>query len=148
MIVADSTPLIHLSKIGKLEILEKVFKNIIIPEAVYNETVVKGQKKLLIGATSINSQKWIVKKILTNIQKSESKILINNANIGIGEAEAIILAKNEISRFVSVCELLNEVNRIRKSKSAFNFRQLQNEKKNARNIYFYVNRPHMRFKIE
>ena len=95
MIVADSTSLIHLSKIGKLEILRQVFNQIIIPEAVYNETVIKGQEKLIISANNIGSQKWIIKKNLNENQKLESKNLLKNANIDLGEAEAIILAKTD-----------------------------------------------------
>ncbi len=95
MIVADSTPLIHLSKIGKLEILKQVFNQIIIPEAVYNEAVVKGKEKSIISANIIDSQKWIIKKNLNENQRLESKNLLKNANIGSGEAEAIILAKSD-----------------------------------------------------
>ena len=41
-VVADSSCLISLSRIGKLEVLHELFGGIIIPEAVYYEVVVRG----------------------------------------------------------------------------------------------------------
>jgi predicted nucleic acid-binding protein len=41
-VVSDSTPLIHLAKIGRLELLREFFGEIIIPEAVYRECVLEG----------------------------------------------------------------------------------------------------------
>ena len=42
MIVSNSTPLIWLAKIGKLNLLKNFFKTVMIPEAVYDEVVTKG----------------------------------------------------------------------------------------------------------
>jgi len=42
-VVSNSSILIHLAKIGKLELLKKYYGNIIIPEAVYIECVVEGK---------------------------------------------------------------------------------------------------------
>lgn len=42
MIILDSSPLIHLTQIGKIEYLVNLFDYLIIPEAVYSETIEKG----------------------------------------------------------------------------------------------------------
>ncbi len=44
MIIFDSSPLIHLTKIGKIEFVLKQFGKIYIPDAVYEEVVEKGIK--------------------------------------------------------------------------------------------------------
>ncbi len=93
MIVCDSTSLIHLSKIGKIELLKSVFGKVLIPEAVYTETVIRGAGKL--NTQNITSQNWIVKKELSEKQKEDVKNLLKSANIHRGEAEAIVLAKSE-----------------------------------------------------
>lgn len=40
--VSNSTPIIALSKIEKLHLLKDYFKEIYIPEAVYEEVVIRG----------------------------------------------------------------------------------------------------------
>ncbi|MHA1732502.1 MAG: hypothetical protein ACTSU5_11195 [Promethearchaeota archaeon] len=45
MIVCDSSPLIHLTKIGKIEFLIQMFPNLAISRAVYHEVVEKGLEK-------------------------------------------------------------------------------------------------------
>ncbi len=45
IIVADSTPLIALSKIGQLSLLPEIFSEVILPEAVYNEVVIAGTNR-------------------------------------------------------------------------------------------------------
>jgi len=42
LIVADSSPLIHLSRIGRLELLRKVYGTILIPRGVWEEVVTEG----------------------------------------------------------------------------------------------------------
>jgi predicted nucleic acid-binding protein len=46
IVVSDSTILIGLAKIGKLELLRKIFSKVYIPEEVFNEVVEKGNKNL------------------------------------------------------------------------------------------------------
>ncbi len=43
MIVADASPLIHLSRIGRLELLGKIYGTILIPNGVYDEVVVEAE---------------------------------------------------------------------------------------------------------
>lgn len=83
MIVSNSSPLIVFSKIGRLSLLEKMFGEVYIPKAVFEE-VTKGKK----GADIVKN-KWIKVKQVKDRDFAEylSKM------IGKGEAEAIILAK-------------------------------------------------------
>jgi len=43
VVIADSSCLIGLSKIGKLQILHDLFGTVLIPEKVYQEVVVSGR---------------------------------------------------------------------------------------------------------
>lgn len=45
IVVSDSTILIGLAKIGKLDLLSKIFPKIFIPQEVYIELVEKGKRK-------------------------------------------------------------------------------------------------------
>ena len=44
-IVCDSSALIVLARIGRLDILEKMVKTLLIPQAVYEDIVVKGASR-------------------------------------------------------------------------------------------------------
>lgn len=44
-IISNSTPLIALNKIGMLELLKKIYGEIIIPYAVYEEVILMSNKK-------------------------------------------------------------------------------------------------------
>ena len=87
IVVSNSSPLIALAKIGKLHILKELFGEIIIPKAVWNEIVVKGKGKP--GAEEVETSEWIkVREV-----KDRLSVEILKGEIEIGEAEAIILAK-------------------------------------------------------
>jgi len=91
-IVADAGPLIHLARINKLDLLHALFKEIYIPNAVKTETVDRGKNQGYVDAIAIEkaiSSGWVkVAQIKPNAEN-----LAKEANISIGEAEAIILAK-------------------------------------------------------
>lgn len=87
MIISNSTPLIYLSKLNRLDLIEKVYKNIIIPEAVFREVVLKGkelnQKETIIIEEFINKGTIEIKQI--------EEIKKEIGSIDPGEAEAISL---------------------------------------------------------
>jgi len=87
-VIANSTPIIILSKICELEILKNLYGEIIIPRAVFKEVT---QKNDLAKEKILNSE-WI--KILEVRDKSDRKIY--QAKLHDGEVEVMILAK-EIS---------------------------------------------------
>lgn len=91
MIVSNSTSLIYLAKLNKLNLLKKLFKKVLIPKAVYDEVVLVGKKKNYVDAKLVENainDGWIVVK--------QTKILEFLSNVGIdkGELESISLAKN------------------------------------------------------
>jgi predicted nucleic acid-binding protein len=85
--VSNSTPLIALSKIGKLNLLREYFEKISIPKAVYDEVVVKGG--VLYGAEEVAEADWIMVEDVGNSLAVESLSIYLDA----GEPEAIVLAK-------------------------------------------------------
>ena len=40
IVVSDTTPLIGLASIGRLELLQELFEEVYIPQAVFDETVI------------------------------------------------------------------------------------------------------------
>ncbi|MDJ0660719.1 MAG: hypothetical protein QNJ42_14710 [Crocosphaera sp.] len=43
-VIVNATPLIALSKINQLNLLNELFSEVIISQSVYNEVVIQGQK--------------------------------------------------------------------------------------------------------
>jgi uncharacterized protein len=89
MVVSNSTPLIALSSIGKIDVLKKTFQTIIIPEAVYNEVVVQGKGKIGSEAIQEACTDWI------SIQKVKNRDVVSvlNTVLDIGESEVIALSQ-------------------------------------------------------
>ena len=67
---SNSTPLIALSKIGKIELLREYFGQIYIPKAVYEEVVVNGG--FLYGAEEVAKAEWIIVEDVGNALAVES----------------------------------------------------------------------------
>jgi len=90
IIVSDSSPLISLAILNKLNILEQIFDEIYIPTAVYNEISKKNKphSKELQDFT-INRVKQIQNRLALQLLQKD---------LDIGESEAIVLAiENNIS---------------------------------------------------
>ena len=86
IIVSNTSPIINLAAINRLPILQELFKNIIIPEAVYNEIAVIGAGQP--GSKEVRKFDWIKTQKVSN--RSFVKIL--QIDLDQGEAEAIALA--------------------------------------------------------
>ena len=43
-VISNSSPLINFGTLGRLDILQTLYRNLFIPEAVYHEVVVAGQR--------------------------------------------------------------------------------------------------------
>lgn len=85
-VVSNSSPLIHLGKIDLLDLLAEQFDQILVPKAVWQETVEEGGNEP--DAKAIASASWI------KVQDVPSSSLLTNllASLDEGEAEAIALA--------------------------------------------------------
>lgn len=93
-VVCNSSPLIHLAKIGKLELLEKFFDEILIPEAVYRECVIEGGMRD--DVKRIADAAWIR---VVEIKDIELKKALNTI-LDEGESEAIVLALQESAELI------------------------------------------------
>jgi len=84
LIVSDTSPITNLIQIGQLDLLEQLFKQIIIPEKVFEELCVYEEQK-----EEIEGRDWLLIKTVEN--KDAVKEL--EEHLDAGEAEAVILAK-------------------------------------------------------
>lgn len=91
-VVSNSSPLIYLSKLGKLELLRKLFKEILIPKEVFNEVVLRGKEgkfsEVLVIEDAIH-ERWIRIKGI----KIDRRLLKFAPELDLGEAEVISLAR-------------------------------------------------------
>jgi predicted nucleic acid-binding protein len=86
-VVVNTTPLIALSHVGHMDILRKMYGEILIPEAVYRELSAKPESICKVAVD--NSRDWIlVKEIQNQMAKSMYKTQLHE-----GEVEVMILAK-------------------------------------------------------
>jgi predicted nucleic acid-binding protein len=85
-VVSNSSPIIHLAKIGKLELLKEYFQTITVPEAVYRECVPEG--KVREEVEIIKNADWI------KVMQVESKKIVRllQSLLDDGESEAIALS--------------------------------------------------------
>lgn len=87
IVVSDTTPLISLLKIGRIDLLEKLFGTVYIPWAVYKELTV--DKRFEQEAIQIEQSSFIKIKSVEN--KSSVSVLKRATGLDQGESEAIIL---------------------------------------------------------
>lgn len=102
IIISDSSTLILLQKVDVLDLLLKNHE-IIIPNEVYKEVVIKGKNKAHEYAFFI--EEHIKDKKIKIIKVKNSKIiqnLVNNYNINQGEAEAIALFLEKKADIIAV----------------------------------------------
>ena len=86
-VICDAAVLIGLAKIGKLDLLEKLYEKIYIPWGVYNEVVVRGRSRP--GAEEIDQAKWLGKIKV----KDRTAVNLLASEFGQGESEVLVLGK-------------------------------------------------------
>jgi predicted nucleic acid-binding protein len=96
-VVSNTSPLIWLSKIGRILLLKELFGEAIIPEEVYKEAVERGLQEGFSDALVLREavdDGWIK---ISKLNKREvalcRKIMEHAFEIHLGEAQAIILAR-------------------------------------------------------
>ncbi len=86
IVVSNTSPLIALARAGRLDLLQAIHGEIIVPDAVFNEITVAGAGEP--GAHEVVTTSWIKRQPALNRQ------LVNALGLDLdaGEAEAIALA--------------------------------------------------------
>lgn len=87
IVVSDTTPLISLLKINRLDLLKKLFGDILIPQAVFDELT--DDERFRLEADQIREKKFIVVKPVNNPESTN--ILKRATGLDQGESEAIVL---------------------------------------------------------
>ena len=85
-VVSNSSPIIHLAKIGELSLLREYFNTIMVPESVLKECVAEGKDRKEVEA--IKKAEWI--RVAEVQDKKLVKLL--QSSLDDGESEAIALS--------------------------------------------------------
>lgn len=87
IVVSDTTPLIGLASIGRLELLQTLFREVYIPQAVFDETVTFGREESK-AKEEVSIADWI------HIVEVKDRLAVNVLldEMDLGEVETIILA--------------------------------------------------------
>ena len=87
IVVSDTTPLISLLKINKIDLLENMFGKVLIPQAVFDELTVDDRFQM--EANQIRQKEYFVVKPVNN--PASASILKRATGLDQGESEAIVL---------------------------------------------------------
>ena len=86
IVVSNSSPLVSLAAVGRLELLRELYSTIIIPRAVHHEVVIQGLGRP--GAAEVQALDWIVVRDVADL----NVVMVLEGKLDRGEAEAIALA--------------------------------------------------------
>lgn len=86
IVVSNTSPIIALARVGRLDLLHAVYGEILVPEAVFNEISVSGAGEP--GAHEVAAASWVKRRPALN----SSLISALGLELDAGEAEAIALA--------------------------------------------------------
>jgi len=87
IVVSNTTPILSLYKIGKLNLLQSLFSQVTVPMAVYDEIAVAGKGKQ--GHDELDKAEYIRIKDVKDIFAAN----LLRSQLDHGEAEAIVLAR-------------------------------------------------------
>ncbi|HEY9600031.1 MAG TPA: DUF3368 domain-containing protein [Allocoleopsis sp.] len=87
IIVSDTTPLSELAKVGQVDLLQGVFRQVIIPREVHDE-LLRGSHPAIVALQAVD---WIEVRTVSDFQKVST--LRAQTQLGLGECGAIILAE-------------------------------------------------------
>ena len=90
IVVSNSSPLVALARINRLNLLASIYKRILIPAEVHDEVTVAGFG--LPGAEEVRHADWIEVAPLTS--HADPLLVRACQNLGAGERGAILLAKS------------------------------------------------------
>ena len=97
-ITSNTSPIIALAKIGRLKMLKDLYGTVVISRFVKVESVDRGKELGATDALEIEraiNEGWIKVADLTRRQKQTVQRLVSEARVGLGEAEALTIARDE-----------------------------------------------------
>lgn len=104
IVVSNTTPLIGLASIQRFDLLKQLFGEVYIPQAVYDEAVVKGHEEG--GAKNeVSAATWI--KVVRVKDRLAVEVLLDEMDWG--EAEAIVLAREIGADWVLMDDLVRKL---------------------------------------
>jgi len=86
IVVSNTSPIVNLATVGRLDLLQQLYKKVAIPQAVYREITLVGAGQP--GAMEVQTLEWIEFKEVAD----RSLVVALQAELDEGEAEAIALA--------------------------------------------------------
>ena len=102
-VVSNSSLLINLARIGRLNLLSQLYGELVIPETVWHEVVLQGAGQA--GASEIETATWV--RVLPVSNRQLVRAL--RYELDAGEAEAIALALEIDAEFLLMDEHLGRV---------------------------------------
>jgi predicted nucleic acid-binding protein len=94
ILVLDSSALITLARVGRLHLLRELADEVVVPYAVYREVVRRGVGRP--GQTEVAQASWISRRRIRD-RTARGRL---ETELGHGESEAIVLAKELAADFV------------------------------------------------
>jgi len=94
ILVLDSSALITLAKIGRLQLLRQLAKDVVVPYAVFDEVVRRGGGRP--GQTEVAQASWISRRRI----RDRTAVARLETELARGESEAIVLAREIAADFV------------------------------------------------
>ena len=98
IVVADASPLIALARVGRLELLREMFGSLLLPEAVWREVVAACLDRP--GVSELGQATWVERRVVADI----GLVSLLRQNLGAGESEAIVLAREVDATLVLIDE--------------------------------------------
>lgn len=86
IVVSDTSPILNLARIGRLELLPQLYRQVLIPSAVFAELAVSERDPT--PAIDPVSMPWLI----VAIAEDRNRVQELQKNLDAGEAEAIVLA--------------------------------------------------------
>ena len=98
IVVSNTSPLTNLAAIGKFDLLQKLYREIYIPEAVWNELNAQGRQWP--GRQEVAEAAWIKRQTVTD----EPLVISLQLDLDRGEAESIGLALSLAAEWILLDE--------------------------------------------
>lgn len=98
IVVSDTSPILNLARIGRLELLASLYKQVLIPPAVFGELAVS--RNAVLPVINAASASWII----VETPKDQDRVRELRDDLDAGEAEAIVLAVERHAELLLVDE--------------------------------------------